>query len=77
MAMAGVDLRTIQDLGGWKTLSMVERYTHLSPDHKRNAIATLEQQFSGTVPQPLPQQPTPLPSSIGGKVTALRSGSGL
>jgi site-specific recombinase XerD len=27
--MAGVDLRTIQDLDGWKTLSMLQRYAHL------------------------------------------------
>lgn len=40
--MAGVDLRTIQHLGGWKTLSMVERYTHLSPDHTRQAIERLQ-----------------------------------
>ncbi|MGH7427812.1 MAG: tyrosine-type recombinase/integrase, partial [Candidatus Methylomirabilaceae bacterium] len=42
MAMAGVDLRTIQTLGGWKTLQMVERYTHLSPDHTRQAIERLQ-----------------------------------
>lgn len=42
MAMGGVDLRTIQHLGGWKTLSMVERYTHLSPDHTRQAIERLQ-----------------------------------
>ena len=34
-AMAGVDLLTIKELGGWKTLAMVERYAHLSPDHTR------------------------------------------
>ena len=29
LAMAGVDLRTIQELGGWRSLEMVERYAHL------------------------------------------------
>ena len=38
LAMAGVDLRTIQELGGWKTLSMVQRYAHLSPSHKAEAV---------------------------------------
>ncbi|MBI2962729.1 MAG: site-specific integrase [Deltaproteobacteria bacterium] len=38
LAMAGVDLRTIQELGGWKTLALVERYSHLSPSHKAEAI---------------------------------------
>jgi hypothetical protein len=31
LAMAGVDLRTIQELGGWAALDMVQRYSHLSP----------------------------------------------
>ena len=41
MAMAGVDPLTIQQLGGWKTLQMVQRYAHLSPDHTRQAIERL------------------------------------
>lgn len=36
--MAGVDFRTAQELGGWQTLSMVERYAHLSPAHKAQAV---------------------------------------
>jgi integrase len=32
LAMAAVDPRTIQELGGWASLEMVERYTHLSPN---------------------------------------------
>lgn len=39
--MAGVDARTIQELGGWKNLKMVERYAHLIPDHKVAAIRKL------------------------------------
>lgn len=38
LAMAGVDLRTIQELGGWKDLKMVQRYSHLSPSHKADAV---------------------------------------
>ena len=41
LAMEGVDLLTIKDLGGWKTLSMVQRYSHLSPSHRNNAIERL------------------------------------
>ena len=41
LGMAGVDARTIQELGGWKNLKMVERYTHLIPDHKVAAIQKL------------------------------------
>ena len=29
-------------LGGWKTLSMVQRYSHLSPDHLRSAVGMLD-----------------------------------
>jgi integrase len=38
LAMAGVDPRTIQELGGWASLEMVERYTQLSPTHKAEAV---------------------------------------
>jgi len=38
LAMAGVDLRTIQELGGWHDLGMVQRYSHLSPNHKAQAV---------------------------------------
>jgi len=41
LTMAGVDLLTIKELGGWKTLAMVLRYAHLSPDHKRAALGRL------------------------------------
>jgi integrase len=38
LAMAGVDTRTSQELGAWASLEMVERYTHLSPTHKAEAV---------------------------------------
>ncbi len=41
LAMAGTDLRTIQELGGWRSIKMVERYAHLSDEHKRAAIEGL------------------------------------
>ena len=40
--MAGVDIRTIQELGGWKEIKMVERYAHLSREqHKADAVEKL------------------------------------
>jgi site-specific recombinase XerD len=39
--MAGVDLRTAQELRGWKTLSMVVRYSHLAPSHLQEAVERL------------------------------------
>jgi integrase len=41
LTMAGVDPRTLQTLGNWRSLSMVERYSHLSPDHLRAAVEKL------------------------------------
>jgi integrase len=43
LAMAGVDLYTVQRAGGWKTQTMVQRYAHLSPDHIRAAVERLAQ----------------------------------
>lgn len=41
LVMAGVDLRTVQVLGGWRTLAMVQRYSHLAPAHLREAVERL------------------------------------
>jgi site-specific recombinase XerD len=41
LVMAGVDLRTVQELGGWKTASMVARYAHLAPGHLAAAVERL------------------------------------
>jgi integrase len=43
LAYQGTPLLTIKELGGWRSLGMVERYAHLIPDQKREAIAQLEQ----------------------------------
>jgi site-specific recombinase XerC len=41
LVMAGVDLLSVQKLGGWRTLAMVQRYAHLAPDHLRAAVERL------------------------------------
>ena len=52
LAMAGVDPRTIQDLGGWRSLLMVQRYTHLSPAHKAAAIERIASpEFPNAIPK--------------------------
>ena len=38
LTMAGVGIRTLQELGGWKEIKMVERYAHLSQRHKADAV---------------------------------------
>lgn len=41
LVMAGVDLRTVQDLLGHKSIAMTVRYAHLSPAHTQNAVNRL------------------------------------
>jgi integrase len=50
LVMAGVDIRTVQELMGHKTIAMTLRYAHLSPDHKRKAMEALESRFSAKSP---------------------------
>ena len=38
----GVDDRTLQELGGWKTLEMVQRYSHTNDRRKAEAVKLLE-----------------------------------
>ena len=37
----GVDLRTVQELGGWATLSLIQRYAHVFPTRKAEAVEGL------------------------------------
>ena len=48
LAMAGVDLRTLQELMGHKTIAMTLRYAHLSPAHKLAAVECLNPKATGT-----------------------------
>lgn len=41
LVMAGVDLRTVQELMGHKTIQMTVRYAHLAPKHQLNAVQRL------------------------------------
>jgi integrase len=41
LVMAGVDLRTVQELGGWRSLAMVMKYAHLAPKHRLAAVEAL------------------------------------
>ena len=39
--MAGVDLRTVQELMGHKSIEMTVRYSHLAPKHTLAAVERL------------------------------------
>ena len=42
LGMAGVDIRTIQELMGHKDIKMTMRYSHPTPEHKKNAVRVLD-----------------------------------
>jgi len=48
LVMAGVDLRTVQELLGHKSFEMTLRYAHLSPEHKKAALDVLGKKM-GTI----------------------------
>ena len=59
LVMAGVDLRTVAELLGHKTLQMVRRYSHLAPEHQASAVDRLVKiKIKGT-PNRTPEVPGP------------------
>ena len=42
---AGIDPRTVQELLGWSTMKMLERYAHVVPAAKRDAMAALSKGY--------------------------------
>jgi len=41
LVMAGVDIVTVQELMGHKSIIMTKRYSHPTPDHKKRAVESL------------------------------------
>ena len=46
LAIQGTPILTIKELMGHQSLAMTERYSHLSPDHKKQAVEGIERVFS-------------------------------
>ena len=47
LAMEGVPMRTIAEILGHRTLQMVQRYTHLSPEHLAEAVGNMNRKIFG------------------------------
>ena len=45
--MAGVDITTVKELLGHKSLTMTLRYAHLAPSHKVKAVGVLDGVING------------------------------
>lgn len=41
LAQAGVDPQRLRQIGGWSTMAMVERYSHLNVENLREAMELL------------------------------------
>jgi len=58
MVMSGVDLNTVRELLGHKSVKMALRYSHLSPDHKKRAVDILQKRIDIVwIPEPNKQKP--------------------
>ena len=47
LVMTGVDIRTVAEILGHKTLQMTQRYAHLSPHHLKDTVAKMNQKIFG------------------------------
>jgi hypothetical protein len=59
LIMKDVNLRTVQELAGHKTISMTTRYAHLAPEHNQAAIEKLTRW--------LPELASESPTTVGGE----------
>ncbi len=49
LAIRGTPILTIKELMGHQTLAMTERYSHLSPGHKKDAVDEMEKLFNAAM----------------------------
>ncbi|MBI4381404.1 MAG: site-specific integrase [candidate division NC10 bacterium] len=64
LAMAGVDLLTIKELAGHKTMTMTLRYSHLSQSHQRQAVERLISGATDTRTDTAKKQAAPLAAAL-------------
>jgi integrase len=49
LVLAGVDIRTVQELASHKTIAMTMRYAHLGPQQKRRPVGLLDAEVTAKV----------------------------
>lgn len=50
LVQAGVPLSALQEMGGWESIEMVQRYAHLAPGHLTEHARHIDAIFSASVP---------------------------
>ncbi len=76
LVMAGVDLRTAQELMGHKTITMTLRYAHLSPAHQLDAVQRLNPKRTSTTTDTSDEAPRRTPNRASEVVDFAREKSG-
>ena len=61
--MAGVDIRTVQELLGHKTIAMTVRYSHFAPKHTLAAVERLDTPQAGPTDTTTDTEPSERPSA--------------
>lgn len=52
LVQSGVPLSALQEMGGWESIEMVQRYAHLAPNHLTVHARQIDAIFGGRVPNP-------------------------
>ena len=65
LVMAGVDLRTVQELLGNKVIAMTVRYAHLAPKHTLAAVERLDVPADGSTDTITDTRPVERPARDG------------
>lgn len=50
LIQSGVPLSVLQEMGGWESIEMVRRYTHLAPNHLTERARQIDSTFEEDVP---------------------------
>jgi site-specific recombinase XerD len=77
LVMAGVDLRTVQELMGHKTIQMTVRYAHLAPQHRLAAVQRLCDTEAVQTAATATRSATGLASALGTESTSASQAIGL